>query len=211
MRLCPSFEQAGSVARDVEARVRAMTFERGYHAEVLGEYAERKAAQRRIVSMALLSLLGILLILHADFRSLRLALIVLLALPFAMIGGVAGAFVGGGVLSLGSLIGFVTVIGIAARNAIMLVSHYRHLETVEQVPFGVELVLQGARERLAPILMTALTAALALLPLVVAGNRPGHEIEYPMAVVILGGLVSSTVLNALLLPGLYLGFGRVKE
>ena len=95
-------------------------------------------------------------------------------------------------LSLGSLVGFVTVLGIAARNGIMLVSHYRHLEHEEAMPFGPALVLRGAEERLAPILMTAFATALALLPLVAGGNRPGHEIEHPMAVVILGGLVTST-------------------
>jgi len=151
---------------------------------------------------------GILLLLHADFRSVRLTLLVTLTLPFALIGGVVGAYLGGGVLSLGSLVGFVTVLGIAARNGIMLVSHYRHLEEVEGEPFGAPLVLRGAEERLAPILMTALCAALALLPLVLGGNRPGHEIEYPMAVVILGGLCTSTALNLFLMPPFYAAWGR---
>lgn len=129
-----------------------------------------------------------------------------LTLPFALIGGVLGAFLGGAVLSLGSLVGFVTVIGIAARNGIMLVSHYRHL-VEEGEPFGPALILRGAQERLSPILMTALCAGLGLLPLVIAGNRPGHEIEHPLAVVILGGLASSTVLNLLVLPALALRYG----
>jgi Cu/Ag efflux pump CusA len=146
------------------------------------------------------------LLLHADFRSLRLTLMVALTLPFALIGGVFAALVGGASLSLGSLVGFVTVLGIAARNGIMLVSHYRHLERVEGMPFGVPLILRAAEERLAPILMTALCAALALLPLVVAGNVPGHEMEYPMAVVILGGLVTSTLLNLFVNPALYAAF-----
>jgi Cu/Ag efflux pump CusA len=131
-----------------------------------------------------------------------------LTLPFALIGGVAGAVLSGGVLSLGSLVGFVTVLGIAARNGIMLVSHYRHLEEREGEPFGLNLVVRGSVERLAPILMTALATALALVPLVLAGNKPGHEIEHPMAVVILGGLVTSTLLNLFLLPSLYLALGR---
>ena len=121
---------------------------------------------------------------------------------------VLGAIAGGGVLSLGSLIGFVTVLGIAARNGIMLVSHYRHLEEAEGEAFGPALVLRGAEERLSPILMTALSAALALLPLAVSGNVPGHEIEYPMALVILGGLATSTVLNLFFLPAIYGAFGR---
>ena len=117
-------------------------------------------------------------------------------------------FLTGGVLSLGSLVGFVTVLGIAARNGIMLVSHYRHLEQQEGMPFGPELVMRGAEERLAPILMTALVTALALVPIVVGGDRPGHEIEHPMAVVILGGLVTSTVLNLFLLPAIYLRYAK---
>ena len=101
--------------------------------------------------------------------------------PFALIGGVLGSVLTGGVLSLGSLVGFVTVLGIAARNGIMLVSHYRHLESEEGEPFGLGLVIRGSEERLAPILMTALATGLALVPLAVAGNKPGHEIEHPMA------------------------------
>jgi Cu/Ag efflux pump CusA len=124
---------------------------------------------------------------------------------------VAAALITGGVLSLGSLVGFVTVLGIAARNGIMLVSHYRHLETEEGQPFGRDLVLRGSEERLAPILMTALATGLALLPIVVGGNKPGHEIEHPLAVVILGGLVTSTILNLFLMPALYLRFGKNKR
>jgi Cu/Ag efflux pump CusA len=161
-----------------------------------------------LLALGALSLLGILLIIHADFRSVRLTALVALTLPFALIGGVAGAVFGGGVLSLGSLVGFVTVLGIAARNGIMLVSHYRHLELEEGEPFGLGLVLRGSEERLAPILMTALATGLALVPLAWAGNKPGHEIEHPMAVVILGGLVTSTLLNLGLMPALYLAFGR---
>ncbi len=107
-------------------------------------------------------------------------------------------------LSLGSLVGFVTALGIAARNGIMLVSHYQHLENQEGMPFGLPLVMRGAEERLAPILMTALATALALLPIVAGGARAGHEIEHPMAVVIFGGLATSTLLNLFLMPALYL-------
>ena len=114
-------------------------------------------------------------------------------------------------LSLGSLVGFLAVLGIAARNGIMLISHYQHLEHVEGMEFGPDLVVRGAKERLAPILMTALACALALLPLVVAGSIPGHEIEHPMAIVILGGLVTSTLLNLFAMPFLYLRFGRDQQ
>jgi Cu/Ag efflux pump CusA len=115
------------------------------------------------------------------------------------------------VISLGSLVGFLTVFGIAARNGILMISHFQHLERYEGVTFGPALVMRGARERLAPILMTALATALALVPLVIMGNIPGHEIEHPMAVVILGGLLTSTLLNLFVLPSLYLRFGRRGE
>ena len=118
------------------------------------------------------------------------------------------AFLGGGIISLGSLVGFFTVFGIAARNGILMINHFQHLETVEGVPFGGDLVLRGARERLSPILMTSLATGLALVPLVVAGQIPGHEIEHPLAVVILGGLVTSTLLNLFVVPSLYLRFAK---
>ncbi len=198
----------GSVAREIEDRVRQLPFDRGYHPEFLGEYAARQESRRRLFALAALSVVGILLLLHVDFQSWRLTLLVLLTIPFALVGGVFAALLAGGVLSLGSLVGFVTVLGIAARNGIMLVSHYRHLEQAEGEPFGLALVMRGSEERLAPILMTALTTGLALAPLIVGGNLPGHEIEYPMAVVILGGLATSTLLNLFLLPPIYLAFGR---
>jgi Cu/Ag efflux pump CusA len=121
---------------------------------------------------------------------------------------VLAAYFTTGLLSLGSLVGFLTILGIAARNGIMLISHYQHLEEHEGQTFDIELVKRGARERIAPIMMTALTAGLALVPLVIAGNAPGHEIEHPMAIVILGGLITSTLVNLFIVPSLYLAFGR---
>jgi Cu/Ag efflux pump CusA len=194
----------GTVAREVEEKVRGLSFERGYHPEFLGEYAARQASRNRLLALSGLALLGILMILYADFRSTKLTALVFASFPFALVGGVVGAFLSGGVLSLGALVGFVTVLGIAARNGIMLVSHYRHLEVSEGMSFGVPLILRGSEERLAPILMTATVTALALLPIVITGVKPGQEIEHPMAVVILGGLVSSTFLNLFLMPALYL-------
>jgi Cu/Ag efflux pump CusA len=198
----------GSVARDIEREVGKLKFDAGYHPEFLGEYTATRESRQRLLSLGLLSLIGIFLILHIDFGTVRLATLVFATLPFALIGGILAVILTGGVLSLGSLVGFVTVLGIAARNGIMLVSHYRHLEQEEGVPFGRDLVLRGAEERLVPILMTALATGLALLPLIIWGDRPGHEIENPLAIVILGGLVSSTVLNLFLMPALYLRFGR---
>ncbi len=200
----------GSVAREIKERVAAMEFERGYHPEFQGEYAAREESRQRLFMLAGLSLAGILLLLYVDFNSWRLTLLVALTIPFALVGGVFGAWLDTGVLSLGSLVGFVTVLGIAARNGIMLVSHYRHLELVEGEPFGPELVARGSEERLAPILMTTLATGLALVPLIVRGNLPGHEIEYPMAVVILGGLITSTLLNLFLVPPLYAAWGHVR-
>lgn len=198
----------GRVAREIEARVRALPFEAESHAEVLGEYQARSEARGRLAWLAGGVLVAIFLLLHADFGSLRLASLVFATLPFALVGSLAAALFGQGVLSLGSLVGLVTVLGIAARNGILLVSHYGHLQREEGVPFGRELLLRGAEERLAPILMTALCAGLALLPLALSGDRPGQELEHPMAVVILGGLLSSTALNLLVLPTLFGRFGR---
>jgi CzcA family heavy metal efflux pump len=198
----------GAVARDVEASLASLTFGRGYYAEVLGEYAERQASMNRLWLTALGALAGIFLILLIDFESFRAATLTFLTLPFALVGAIVAAFLTGGILSLGSLVGLVTVIGIAARNGIMLISHYRHLERQEGMPFGRELVLRGAEERLAPILMTAGATGLALLPIVFGGTRAGYEIEHPLAVVILGGLVTSTLLNLFVVPALYLKFGR---
>jgi CzcA family heavy metal efflux pump len=201
----------GAVARDVETKVRAISFPREYHPEFLGEYKARAESSRRLYALAGITLLGIMLLLYVDLQSVRLMLLVLLTLPFALVGGVYATLIAGGVLSLGSLVGFVTVLGIAARNGIMLVSHYRHLQEQEGVPFGIPLVLQGAEERLVPILMTALATGLALMPLIAGGLKPGQEIEYPLAIVILGGLATSTILNLFVLPPLYAIFGAGKN
>ena len=200
----------GGVARAVEAAVAQVPFATGYSPRVLGEYAALQESRQRLWSTGLLCLVGILLLVWLEFRSGRITALVALSLPFALVGGVVGVALTGGVLSLGSLVGFVTVIGISARNGIMLLSHYDHLHRVEGEAFGPALILRGAEERLVPILMTALCAGLALLPLVIAGDEPGHEIEHPMAIVILGGLVSSTLLNLFLMPALYARFGQEK-
>jgi CzcA family heavy metal efflux pump len=198
----------GAVATEVEEKVRGLKFETGYHPEFLGEEAVRRESSRRLYALAGLALMGVMLVIYSDFGSWRLTLFVAFTLPFALVGGGVGVMLTGGVVSLGSLVGLVTVLGIAARNGIMLVSHYRHLEDHEGETFGVGLVRRGSEERLAPILMTALATGLALVPLVISGQKPGHEVEYPLAVVILGGLVTSTLLNLFLLPPLYLRLGR---
>jgi len=198
----------GAVALEVEAALRTVDLPAGMHAELLGEWAERSAAAARLRTFSLLSLVAILVVLHANLRSWRLVLLVALTVPLALVGGLAGACVGGGVLSLGSLVGFVTVLGVSVRTTLVMASHYRHLQVEEGMPFGRELVLRGAGERIAPVLMTSLTTALALIPIAIAPHRPGHEIEAPMAAVILGGLLFSTLLVLLLVPALYLALGR---
>ncbi|MBF8285287.1 MAG: acriflavin resistance protein, partial [Anaerolineales bacterium] len=198
----------GSVVRDVEAALQTVDFPLEYHAELFGEYAERKAAQQNLLLAGSVAVIAIFFLLYTSFENWRLATLTFFTLPWALVGGVLAVYFTSGVLSLGSLVGLLTILGIATRNGIMMISHFQHLEEVEGEPFGPELVKRGARERIAPIMMTALTTGLALVPLAIAGNIPGQEIEYPMAIVILGGLATSTVLNLLVVPSLYLRFGK---
>ena len=195
----------------VKDRLEEIDMPAGYHAEVLGESTELNAAQDRLNTFGIGAAIAIFLLLQAAFGSVRLAALTFLLLPMALVGGVLAVKLGDGILSLGSLVGFLTVFGIAARNGILMVSHFQHLEHKEGMPFGPELVLRGAKERLAPIMMTALATGLALVPLAVAGSIPGHEIEHPMAIVILGGLVTSTVMNLFVLPSLYLKFAKSRR
>jgi CzcA family heavy metal efflux pump len=201
----------GAVIADVNAALASTQFPEGYHPEMLGEYQERQAAQDQLLLFALAAAAGVFLLLQAAFGSTRLAILSFLTLPAALVGGVIAAWIGTGVVSLGALVGFFTVLGIAARNGIMMINHFQHLERFEGETFGVDLIIRGAKERLAPILMTALATGLALVPLAIAGDLPGHEIEHPMAIVILGGLVTSTLLNLFVVPALYLRFGRSRK
>jgi CzcA family heavy metal efflux pump len=196
------------IVADVRDRLQTVSFPEGYHAELLGEAVEREGAQNRLLIFAIAAAIGIFLLLHAAFGSLRLALGFFLTLPMALVGGVLAVALTTGTLSLGSYVGFLAVFGIAARNGILLINHCQHLERQEGETFGPALVVRGAKERLSPIMMTALATALALVPLVVAGTIPGHEIEHPMAVVIIGGLVTSTLVNLFIVPSLYLRFGK---
>ena len=180
----------------------------GYRVEYAGQFESATEAGRTLTLVSLGVVIGIGFLLHLAFRSARDAALIMLNLPLALIGGVAGVFVGGGVLSVASLIGFITVFGIATRNGIMLVSHIQHLQEHEGVTDFREAVRRGAMERLVPILMTALAAGLALVPLALGGEKPGNEIQTPMAIVILFGLLTSMVLNMVLVPALYLELGR---
>ena len=198
----------GAVAADVEKTLDGIDFPLGFHAELLGEFAEREAAQRSLLLAGSIAVIAIFFLLYTSFNNWRLATLTFFTLPWALVGGLLAAYFSNGVLSLGSLVGLLTILGIATRNGIMMISHFQHLEHEEGMPFGLDLVLRGARERIAPIMMTALTTGLALIPLAIAGDLPGHEIEHPMAIVILGGLVTSTLLNLLVVPTLYLRFGK---
>jgi CzcA family heavy metal efflux pump len=201
----------GSVADDVEDTLNKIEFPLGYHFEIKGEFAERQAAQRSLLTAGAIAVIAIFFLLYTSFGTWRPTFLTFFTLPWALVGGVLTAYLTGGILSLGSLVGLLTILGIATRNGIMMISHFQHLEVEEGEPFGPALVLRGARERIAPIMMTALTTGLALVPLVIAGNIPGQEIEYPMAIVILGGLVTSTLLNLLVVPTLYLRFGKPRQ
>lgn len=201
----------GSVAAEVESKVSAMSFPSGYYLQFLGEYTAQKAATKTLLGLTVLMLIAIILIVYMDFKSYQHTLIFLASLPFALLGGVIGVFLSGGVISLGSIIGFIAVIGIAARNGILLISHYRHLISTEGYAFGLDVVKRGSQERLVPILMTALATSLALIPIIFKGPISGYEIEYPLAVVVVSGLLTSTVLNLILLPSIFLRFGQIKN
>ncbi len=197
-----------SVSRDIETRVRArIALPRGVYLEVAGSANAELAAERELRARGALAGFGIIVFLWMAFRDARRLGLILANVPFALVGGVAAVALTGGVLSLGSLVGFVTLFGIATRNAIMLVSHYDHLVRIEGVTWGPAAALRGASERLGPILMTALVAGLGLLPLALGSGDPGREIEGPLAVVIVGGLLTSTVLSLFVLPTLALRYG----
>jgi Cu/Ag efflux pump CusA len=173
-----------------------------------GQFESQQSASRRLLALGTLAVVGLFVLLVLAFGRVRDALLVMLNLPLALIGGVAGVFLAGGVLSIASIIGFITLFGIATRNGIMLVSHIQHLMQAEGVTDFREAVARGAHERLVPILMTAMAAGLALVPLAMAAGKSGSEIQTPMAIVILCGLITSTLLNMVVVPTLYLRFGR---
>ncbi len=183
----------------------------GYHIEYGGQFESAADATRTLAFLGIVVIAGIFLLLYLAFRSIRDALLVMINLPLALIGGIAGMYVAGGVLSVATLIGFITLFGIATRNGVMLIAHIRHLFERENVSEPLEAVTRGARERLIPILMTALAAGLALVPLALAAGEPGSEIQAPMAMVILCGLLTSTLLNMFVVPSLYLRFGDLSH
>jgi CzcA family heavy metal efflux pump len=199
----------GSVVRDIQTTVRdAVSMPTGYRVEYGGQFESEESASQRLLVLGAMVMAGVFMLLVIAFGRARDAVIVMVNLPLALIGGVAGVFLSGGVLNVATLIGFITLFGIATRNGIMLVSHIRHLMDEEGVTDFREAVERGARERLIPILMTAMAAGLALIPLALRGGQSGSEIQTPMAIVILCGLATSTLLNMAVVPTLYLRYGR---
>ena len=198
----------GSVVEDIQARVeREVQLPEGYHVVYGGQFESQRRASRTLLLLGLAVVVGIFLVLQLAFASSTRALVIMVNLPLALIGGVVAVFATDRVLSIGSLVGFITLFGIATRNGIMLLSHYEHVRTVEGASLD-ETVHRGSLERLSPVLMTALCAGLALVPLVLAAGEPGNEIQAPMGVVILGGLLTSTLLNLFVVPALYLWSAR---
>ncbi|MBI4620787.1 MAG: efflux RND transporter permease subunit [Desulfobacterales bacterium] len=188
-----------------------VSFPSGTYAEFSGAAAAQAQSTRDLIVHSLLAGIGLIMLLSIVVGNSRNLLLIMANLPFALVGGVLAVFASGGGLSIGSLVGFVTLFGITLRNSIMMISHYGHLVNVEGMLWGHEAAIRGASERLAPILMTALVTGLGLLPLAIGSGAPGREIEGPMAMVILGGLATSTVLNLLVLPTLTLRYGRFEK
>lgn len=197
-----------AVFQDVRQRLERLPLPQGYYLEYGGQFESEAHATRMIGLLTVVSVALILLILYLEFGSFRAASLVMVNLPLAFIGGIVAVLLTDRIISIASLVGFITLFGIATRNGILLVSHYRYLMEHEQLPLQ-DAVLQGSLERLRPVLMTALAAGLALVPFALAAHKPGNEILSPLAVVILGGLVSATLLNMLVLPALYLRYGVI--
>lgn len=197
-----------STVQEIEQRAgQALKLPQGYRIEYGGQFESLERAYQRLTLRGIGVIVGIFLILGTAFGSYKDALIIMLNLPLALVGGVAGAYLAGGVLSLASMVGFITLFGIATRNGIMMISHIRHLQAQGETDHRVA-VMRGAAERLAPILMTALAAGLALVPIVLGMGKPGSEIQAPMAIVIFFGLLSSTALNMVVVPTAYYCFGK---
>lgn len=200
----------GSLVKDIKSRVReSITLPDGYHIEYGGQFESAESATRRLLVASFTAILVIFLILYQEFRDSSLAAIILLNLPLALIGGIFAIKASSNVISIPSIIGFITLFGIATRNGILLISRYIHLGKDGKNLY--ERIISGSIDRLNPILMTALTAALALIPLALGGDKPGNEIQSPMAIVILGGLLSSTLLNIFIIPSVYYVILKRKE
>ncbi|MFZ5477611.1 MAG: efflux RND transporter permease subunit [Myxococcota bacterium] len=197
----------GSVVQDIERELAGLALPQGYYLDIGGQFESQRQAARVIALLSILSFVGMYAVLYAHFKSHAITLQVLLNIPLALIGSVAALWIGGATLSVATMVGFITLCGIATRNTILMISHYIHLVSEEGEAFGPEMVVRGSLERLVPVAMTALCAGIALIPLALAGGEPGKEILTPVAQVILGGLVSSTLLDMVVTPTVFLRYG----
>jgi Cu/Ag efflux pump CusA len=199
-----------SVVNDIKANIeRDIELPEGYRIEYGGQFENAEAATRTLVLAFIAAVVVIFLLLYIEFKNTALSGIILLNLPLALIGGVFAIFVTSRIMSIPAIIGFITLFGIATRNGILLISNYQHrLGDSHSLR---ETVLKGSLDRLNPILMTALTAALALIPMIISGDKSGNEIQSPMAVVVLGGLITSTLLNIYVIPIVYEMFKKREE
>lgn len=199
----------GSTVEEMQDAVKKdLPLEEGYYLQWGGQFESQKSASRLITILSIFSVLGIFLVLYSHFKSSRIALQIMLNIPLALIGSVVAVMITGGVFSIPTMVGFVTLTGIASRNGIMMLSHYIHLVQHEGEQFNDKMIIRGSLERLVPVLMTALVAAFALIPLTMDATASGKEILYPVATVILGGLVSSTLLDIIVTPVVFKMFGE---
>ena len=199
----------GSTVKEMQAKVKEeLKLEEGYYLQWGGQFESQQSASRLITLLSIFSFGGIFLVLYSHFKSSRIVLQIMLNIPLALIGSVVAVMLTGGVFSIATMVGFITLTGIASRNGIMMISHYIHLVQHEGEEFGDKMIIRGSLERLVPVLMTALVAALALVPLTMDASASGKEILYPVATVILGGLVSSTLLDMIVTPVVFKQFGK---
>ena len=199
----------GSTVKEIQTKLRDdLVLPQGYYLTYGGQYESQQSASKNILFLSIFSISGIFIVLISHFRSSRMVLQIMLNIPLALIGSVAAVMLTGGVFSIATLVGFITLTGIASRNGIMMLSHYIHLMEHENEKFGKEMIIRGSLERLVPVMMTALVAALALIPLTLDPQAPGKEILYPVATVILGGLISSTLLDIIVTPVVFYMFGE---
>ena len=201
----------GSVVQDIEERVKEQVqLPQGYFLEYGGQFEAQKEATRTLSFLSIFSIIAIFFLLLKALGDWRYALQVLINVPLALIGAILAMFLTGGVFSVATLVGFISLVGITSRNGIMMISHYLHLLHVEGEDFGEEMIIRGSLERLVPVLMTALTAGLSLLPLAIASGQAGKEILHPLAVVVIGGILTSTLLDQIVTPAVFYKFGKPK-
>lgn len=197
-----------SVIHDIQSKIINISLPAGYHIDLEGQFKSQQEANQLIGILGIFSLFFIFLLLYSHFKSTHLALVIMANIPMALIGSIAALWITGQQLTLASLVGFITLTGIASRNGILKISHYLHLMKYENENFTKKMIIRGSLERLTPVLMTALVAALALIPLILNGEAPGKEILHPVAIVIFGGLLSSTLLDTIITPVIFWLLGK---